>query len=31
MLDGEIPSFDDFLEQRRQLMAAKIRDWYQTL
>jgi len=31
MLDGEILSFDDFLEQRRQLMAAKIRDWYQTL
>jgi hypothetical protein len=31
MLDGQIPSFDDFLEQRRQLMAAKIRDWYQTL
>jgi hypothetical protein len=31
MLDGDIPPYDDFLEQRRQLMAAKIREWYQSL
>jgi len=31
MLDGDIPSYDDFLEQRRQLMAGKIREWYGTL
>jgi len=30
-LDGEIPSFDDFLEQRRKLMALKIRDWFTIL
>jgi hypothetical protein len=24
MLDGDIPSYDDFLEQRRALMAQKI-------
>lgn len=24
LLDGEIPSFDDFLDQRRNLMAQKI-------
>ena len=31
MLDGEISPYEDFLEQRRRLMAAKIREWYQTL
>jgi len=31
MLDGEIPEDDDFLEQRRKLMALKIRDWFETL
>lgn len=31
MLDGEIPSFDDFLEQRRRLMAQKIKTYFEGL
>ena len=31
MLDGEIPSYDEFLEQRRKLMARKIRTWCEAL
>lgn len=31
MLDGEIPSFDDFLEQRRKLMAQKIKTYFEGL
>lgn len=31
MLDGEISSYDDFLEERRKLMALKIRQWFETL
>ena len=31
LLDGEIPKYDDFLEQRRTLMAQKIKTWFQTL
>jgi hypothetical protein len=31
MLDGEIPSYDDFLEARRKLMALKIKSWFQLL
>lgn len=31
MLDGQIPSFDDFLGRRRELMAAKIRSWFESL
>jgi hypothetical protein len=31
MLDGNIPAFDDFLAERRFLMAAKLRSWYQSL
>lgn len=31
MLDGTISSYDDFLEQRRLLMALKIRDWFSAL
>ena len=31
MLDGQIPTFDDFLEERRQLMAQRIRDYFETL
>jgi hypothetical protein len=31
LLDGEIPSYDDFLEQRRALMAQKIKTWFHTL
>ncbi|MFN8533357.1 MAG: DUF262 domain-containing protein [Dehalococcoidia bacterium] len=28
LLDGEIPAYDDFLVQRRQLMAQKIKTWF---
>jgi hypothetical protein len=28
LLDGEIPAYDDFLEQRRKLMAQKIKNWF---
>lgn len=28
LLDGEIPAFDDYLEERRKLMAAKIREYF---
>ena len=31
MLDGEIPAYDDFLEERRQLMALKIKQWFEAL
>jgi len=31
MLDGEIPSYDDFLEERRKLMALRIKTWFETL
>ena len=31
MLDGKIPSFDDFLEQRRKLMAQKITTYFEGL
>jgi hypothetical protein len=31
MLDGEIPDYNDFLEQRRKLMALKIKTWFGTL
>jgi len=31
LLDGEIPEFDDFLEQRRKLMAIKIKNWFASL
>jgi hypothetical protein len=31
LLDGNIPSYDDFLEQRRRLMASKIKQWFQVL
>ncbi len=31
MLDGDVPVYLDFLEQRRQLMAGKIRIWFETL
>ena len=30
-LDGEIPAYDDFLEERRKLMAQKIKTWFETL
>jgi hypothetical protein len=31
MLDGDVPSYDDFLEQRRKLMALKIKHWFEVL
>lgn len=31
MLDGNIPEFDIFLEERRKLMALKIQSWFNTL
>jgi len=31
MLDGEIPYFDDLLEQRRKLMAQKIKTYFEGL
>jgi hypothetical protein len=30
-LDGMIPSYNDFLEERRQLMALKIKQWFEVL
>lgn len=31
LLDGDIPTYDEFLEQRRKLMAARIREWFDSL
>jgi hypothetical protein len=31
MLEGEIKDFSEFLEERRKLMALKIRDWFEVL
>jgi hypothetical protein len=31
MLDGTIPDYDDFLEERRKLMALKIKIWFEAL
>jgi hypothetical protein len=31
LLDGQIPSYDDFLEERRHLMARKLRMWFDAL
>jgi hypothetical protein len=31
MLDGEIPEYDDFLDERRKLMALKIQKWFEAL
>jgi hypothetical protein len=31
MLDGDIPSYDEFLEKRRKLMARKIKTWFEAL
>lgn len=31
MLDGEIPDYDDFLEERRKLMALRIKAWFEAL
>jgi len=31
LLNAAIPAYDDFLEERRKLMALKIKGWFQTL
>jgi len=31
LLDGGIPAYDDFLEERRKLMAQKIKSWFEAL
>ncbi len=31
MTQGDCPSYDDFLEQRRRLMAQRIKTWFETL
>lgn len=31
LLDGIIPTYDDFLEERRKLMALKIKSWFEVL
>jgi hypothetical protein len=31
MLDGKIPDYDRFLEERRKLMALKIKSWFEVL
>ena len=31
LLDGAVPDYSDFLEQRRQLMAQKIKTWFEAL
>ncbi len=31
LLEGKTPPYDDFLEQRRKLMAQKIKTWFETL
>ena len=31
LIDGDVPTYDMFLEQRRQLMSSKIKDWFATL
>ena len=31
LLDGKIPPYDDFLEERRRLMAQKIKTWFEAL
>ena len=31
MIDGAIPAYDDFLEERRRLMALKIKQWFEVL
>jgi len=31
MLDGEVPDYDDFLDERRRLMALKIKTWFEAL
>ena len=31
LLNGEFPAYDDFLAERRKLMAQKIKGWFESL
>ncbi len=31
LLDGEVPAYDDFLAERRRLMALRIKEWFEVL
>jgi hypothetical protein len=31
LLDGDVPAYDDFLEERRKLMAKKVKKWFEAL
>lgn len=31
LLDGRIPGYDEFLEERRKLMALKVKAWFEAL
>ena len=31
LLEDDVPNYEDFLEQRRKLMALKIKTWFETL
>jgi len=31
LLDGKIPAYDEFLAERRRLMALKIKQWFEVL
>ena len=31
IIDGVIPHYDDFLEERRKLMSLKIKNWFEAL
>jgi hypothetical protein len=31
LLDGTLPDYDDFLAERRRLMALKIKSWFERL
>ena len=31
LLDGELPTYEGFLEERRKLMALKIKEWFEAL
>ena len=31
LLDGDVPDYDDFLAERRQLVALRIKEWFEVL
>ena len=31
MLDGQVPAYADFLQERRRQMALKVKTWFQAL